>query len=304
MSSLSTITVGNFDGVHLGHAELIRKARHAIGDDGIVRVLSFDPHPSTVLNPGNPSSRLSSFSQRTKWLEGFGADEVIRLQPTPEFLSRSPEEFICWLAENHHPSIIVEGPDFRFGSSRSGTIDTLRELQGKYDYETMVIDPVEASLTDGSLVQVSSSLIRWLIRQGRVRDALNLLGHPYELQSNVVEGDKRGRNMGIPTANLDHGEMLLPSDGIYAGQAFLPDGSEYPAAISVGTKPTFGEHPRVCEAHLIGYDGPLDHYGWTIRLQFHEWLRDQLAFSDVDELMSQMNRDLEAAKTLAPVMAE
>ena len=149
MSSKSAITVGNFDGVHLGHAELVRTARSAIGDEGIVRVLSFDPHPSTVLNPGGVSSRLSSFSQRVKWLEGFGADEVIRLEPNTEFLSRSPEEFIRWLVEHHHPSVIVEGPDFRFGRGRLGTVDTLRELQGKYDFETMVIDPVEAGMTDG-----------------------------------------------------------------------------------------------------------------------------------------------------------
>ena len=293
MSSLSTITVGNFDGVHLGHAELVRKARRAIGDDGIVRVLSFDPHPSTVLNPGDLSSRLSSFSQRTKWLEGFGADEVIRLQPTPEFLSRSPEEFICWLVENHHPSIIVEGPDFRFGSARSGSIDTLRELQGKYDYKTLVIDPVEASLTDGSLVQASSSLIRWLIRQGRVRDALNLLGHPYELQSNVVEGDKRGRTLGIPTANLDHGCHLLPADGIYMGVATMPDGRDYPAAVSIGTKPTFGEHPRVCEAHLIGYEPPTDEYGWTMKLLINDWLRDQITYDAPGPLINQIHRDIE-----------
>lgn len=302
MSSLTAITVGNFDGVHLGHAELVRTARRTIGNEGIVRVLSFDPHPSTVLNPRSASLRLSTFRQRAEWLESLGADEVIRLQPTSEFLSFSPEEFIRWLVEHHQPSIIVEGPDFRFGSERSGTIETLRKLQGKYEFETVVIEPVEASLSDGSLVQVSSSLIRWLIGQGRVRDAISLLGHPYEIRAMVVEGDRRGRTLGIPTANLDHGEMMLPSDGIYAGHAWLPDGSEYPAAVSVGTKPTFGEHPRVCEAHLIGYDGPLDHYEWTIRLQFHEWLRDQITFSDVDALLSQMHRDLQETKTLAPVM--
>ena len=302
MSSQTAITVGNFDGVHLGHAELVRKARCAVGNEGIVRVLSFDPHPSTVLNPRSVSLRLSYFRQRTEWLENLGADEVIRLQPTAEFLSFSPEVFIRWLVENHQPSVIVEGPDFRFGSERSGTIETLRALKGKYGFDTLVIDPVEASLSDGSLVKASSSLIRWLIGRGRVRDAICLLGHPYEIRATVVEGDRRGRDLGIPTANLEHGEMMLPADGIYAGHAWLPDGSEYPAAVSVGTKPTFGEHPRVCEAHLIGYDGPLDHYGWSIRLHFHEWLRDQITFSDVDALMSQMHRDLQEAKTLAPVM--
>ncbi|MDY7109698.1 MAG: riboflavin kinase [Planctomycetota bacterium] len=294
------ITIGNFDGVHVGHVQLVRTARSIVSDDGRVVVLSFDPHPITVLRGGDPG-RLTTFAERTRLLKEVGADEVVPLNPTPQFLSQEPEQFLTAVIDPYRPGVIVEGPDFHFGRGRAGSVQTLRELEGKHGYRTVVIDPVEIALTDQKLVRVSSTMVRRLVEWGRMRDVILLLGRPYELIGPVVEGDRRGRSIGVPTANLDHIDHLLPGDGIYTGVGCLPDGRRFPAAVSCGTKPTFGEHPRLCEAHLIGYDGPLDEYGWTLRLQITDWLRDQIRYDDVDLLRAQMSRDIARAGALCPI---
>jgi riboflavin kinase/FMN adenylyltransferase len=157
---------------------------------------------------------------------------------------------------------------------------------------------VEASLSDQHVVRVSSTMVRWLVQRGRMFDAATLLGRPYELIGPVVRGDRRGRTFDVPTANLDHGECLLPADGIYAGTARHENGAAYPAAISVGTKPTFGDRPRSCEAHLIGYDGALDDYGWTLHLEIRSWLRDQIRYDDAGALVRQLKRDISRAAEL------
>ena len=151
-------------------------------------------------------------------------------------------------------------------------------------------------MADQQIVPVSSSLIRRLIAAGRVRDAATLLGRPYELCCEVGRGDQRGRDLDMPTANLDAGDYLLPADGIYAGLGTAPDGKTYPAAISVGDKPTFEEGMRTCEAHLIGFEGPIDDYGWALTLRFTDWIRDQIAFDGVEGLMEQMQRDLRSVQ--------
>lgn len=292
MAQPTAITIGNFDGVHLGHAKLVQTSRALVGKTGRVVALVFDPHPMTILRPDAVPTRLSTMAQRTTWLRTMGVDEVVTLTPTCDFLGQSPREFIEKITANFSPGFIVEGPDFHFGKGRAGSVDTLHELEQSFGYQTHIVYPVEAALCDQSTVTVSSSVIRWLIQHGRVRDAGLLLGRPYELVSTVVSGDKRGRTIGVPTINLANTGCLLPADGIYAGRANRAEGETYPAAISIGTKPTFGEHPRTCEAHLIGYHGPLDDYGWNVRLQFTDWLRDQLTYTSVEPLIDQLKRDI------------
>lgn len=312
MNGTTGITIGNFDGVHRGHAALVRATRSAVGADGRVVVLSFDPHPISVLRPDSTPPRLTSFERRRRLLIAAGADKVVVLSPTKQLLGQDAGDFIRSIVESESPAYIVEGPDFRFGKGRAGSVETLREYASQFGYRMIIIDPVEATLQNQHVVRVSSTMLRWLLARGRVEDARQLLGRPYDLECPVIEGDKRGRTIGVPTVNLDHGELLLPADGIYAGRAIIVDEREsqrpgskaarppetYPAAISVGTKPTFGKHPRVCEAHLIGYDGPLDHYGWMIRLEFHHWLRDQLVYTDLDSLINQLHRDIERSAAL------
>ena len=294
----AAITIGNFDAVHVGHATLLAAARLAVGDNGRVLVLCFDPNPLTVLRPEAAPPRLTTFAQRERFLKSLGAPEVVPLRPTREFLQQSPDQFIEWCATTWHPSAIVEGPDFRFGRARAGSIATLRELEHRFDYRTIVVDPMDVALTDQSLVRASSSLVRWLIAHGRIQDARIVLGRPYEIEATIAPGDKRGRVLGFPTANLSTPEQLLPADGIYAGRAWRDGAGDWPAAISVGSKPTFGGSARTCEAHFLDYDGPVDDYGWQIRLNFTHWLRDQLVFPSVDALVVQMRRDMVHVRSL------
>lgn len=295
MSEPVAITIGNFDGVHLGHRRLVSEARAAAGTNGRVVVMSFDPHPASILRPAALPARLTSFEQRVDLLLAEGADEVIAIVPTPEFLAQEPEAFIATIVAEHRPRHIVEGPDFRFGRGRAGSVEMLRELEERHGFTTRVIDPVSVPLDNCQLVIASSSMIRRLVGLGRMGDAAAILGRPYELAGTVERGDQRGRTIGTPTANIDTGEYQLPADGVYAGRARRGDGDDrwYPAAVSVGTKPTFGRNPRSCEAHLIGYTGPLDDYGWAIRLEISDWLRDQIRYDDIDLLVDQIRRDIE-----------
>ena len=302
-------------GVHLGHARLIHRAREAVGEmlgggagaaagaGGRVVALAFDPHPLTVLRPEAAPPRLSRFEQRVSWLLDAGADEVRRLRPTGDFLSQSPEAFVEAIVAEHRPDFIVEGSDFQFGRARAGSVATLRELESRLGYRTIEVETVTAALANQQTVDVSSTITRWLVERGRMRDVAVVLDRPYELNGTIVSGDRRGRDLGIPTANLDAEDLALPADGIYAGRARrLATGDEplswYPAAVSVGTKPTFGECPRTCEAHLLGYDGPLDDYGWTISLQVTDWIRDQVRCPDETSLVAQIRRDIAQVEIL------
>ena len=155
--------IGVFDGVHVGHVQLVRIARSIVGDDGCVMVLTFDPHPGSVLHPEKAPQRLSTRSQRKHLLKEAGADEIVFIDPTPDFLNQEPQQFLTAIVDPHQPDAIIEGPDFRFGRHRAGSVETLRELESIHPYRTIVIDPVEMEMTDQHIVRVSSSIIRWLL---------------------------------------------------------------------------------------------------------------------------------------------
>jgi riboflavin kinase/FMN adenylyltransferase len=176
-----------------------------------------------------------------------------------------------------------------------GTIDRLREWCVGTTVQLHVVEGVRVPLLDMQVVPVSSSLIRWLLLRGRVRDAAICLGRPYAVQGQVVEGYRRGRTIGVPTANLDAGDQLLPGDGVYAGRCSV-DGRTYAAAISIGVAPTFGESRRQVEAHLIDFSGDL--YGRTIQVELIDWTRDQIRFKGVDALKAQLGRDIATASGL------
>lgn len=296
LARMTALTIGNFDGVHRGHLALIHTARQTVGSGGRVVAATFEPHPAEVLRPGGPARGLSSPGQRRQWLEEAGVDDVRVLPTTLDLLNTEPEQFIRRLAQEVQPAWVVEGPDFRFGKGRSGSLSTLRALEGELGYRTIVVDEVEAVLRDQSIVRVSSSMIRTLLRLGRVEDAAILLGRPYALEATVVRGAQMGRTFDVPTANLDCPGYVLPADGVYGGTALMPDGASFAAAISVGNKPTFEGGHRLCEAHLLAFDGGENDYDWTIQLTFEQWLRDQLAFDDVDSLVRQMQCDIERAR--------
>ena len=292
---MSSLMIGNFDGVHLGHLALLECSRkYASG--GSVTAVTFEPHPSAILRPEEGVDRLLSPLARRDLLLQAGADEVLELQTTPELLALEPDGFVDLLRERCAFDVIVEGPDFRFGRRRLAGVDELRDLGRSRGFSVEVVDDVEVELEDRTMVPVRSTLIRWLLRHGRVVDAERALGRPHRVEGTVVKGDQRGRTLGYPTANLDHGASLLPGDGIYAGIAELADGTRLSAAISVGTKPTFGGTQRVCEAHLLDHEAPLDDYGWEIRLEFKRFLHEQLTFESIEPLLKRMARDCELVR--------
>jgi riboflavin kinase/FMN adenylyltransferase len=311
----TVLTIGTFDGVHLGHQALIDRARtlavRATSAPAVV-ALVFDPHPLEILRPAAAPGRLSAFVQRERWLLAAGADRVVRLEPTPDLLSLTPEDFVSRIVHDYAPVGFVEGRDFRFGRARAGDVHTLARLGNQHGFEIAVVEPVMATLGDHSEVTVSSTLVRWLIRHGRVRDAAALLGRPYAIPGEVVRGDRRGRTIGYPTANIAT-PCLLPAEGIYAGRARLADGRTLAAGVHVGNRPTFPGASATLEAYLMaestdprgtpaGSWSPLaglPEYGWTVELEFIAWLRDQIKFESVPPLLEQMARDCERAKSLA-----
>jgi riboflavin kinase / FMN adenylyltransferase len=312
----SVLTIGNFDGVHVGHAALVRRAREIASAKGArIVAIAFDPHPASVLRPGTEPPRLTTWAQREQLLRDAGADEVVRLDPTPALLSMTPEEFVAGLVAKWTPIAFVEGADFRFGRKRGGDLALLAELGRAHGFEVIRFEPVEIAFSDHTVTTASSTVTRWLLEQGRVTDAAIVLGRPYELDGEVVRGDRRGREIGFPTANLSV-QCLAPADGVYAGVGVLPDGRRLSAAISVGTKPTFGEHRRAVEAFLMssGEDrsaseyerampawAPLEglpEYGWRLRLRFMAWVRDQMAFGSIEDLLGHISRDCERVREI------
>lgn len=317
----AVVTIGTFDGVHVGHAALVERARSLAGElaaPGGVTAMVFDPHPMTVL--GQPSGagappRLSSFGQRERWLLALGADRVVRLRPTPELLSRSAGEFVDWCIDHHGAAGFVEGPDFRFGRGREGGTEDLRRLAGARGAPVEVVPAVEVVMTDHQTARASSTLARWLVAHGRVADAAAVLGRWFEIDALVVPGDRRGRTIGFPTANLVPAsdgqsagdDVLPPGDGVYACVGVLDDGRELPAAVNVGKRPTFAGVQRTIEAHFLGLgtsagggagvEGAwrpvpgVAEYGWRVQLRFVAWLRDQVRFESVPALVAQLHRD-------------
>lgn len=298
------MTIGSFDGVHRGHAALLQRARELAGEDGRIHALSFFPHPGSVLSEAPPL--LTAWEARARLLREAGADEVSPLEPTRDLLSLDPEAFVRLRLLPLGATDVVEGDEFRFGVRRSGDVGVLRALGEGLGFRVHVVEPVLAGLDDRRDVPVSSTLTRWAIRQGRVRDAASLLGRAYVVSGTVVQGDRLGRTIGFPTANIEAATML-PGAGVYAGWASLPDGRRLPAAINIGDRPTVHGKETRCEAHLLGLPEPapdspaidgLDEYGWPIAIEFRSRLRDQVRFSSVDELQGQLSRDTHRARTL------
>lgn len=306
--SPTVVTIGNFDGVHRGHATLIERARAHAGADGRVVALAFDPHPSRVLRPGSEPERLTTFERRSALLRAAGVDEVRRLEPDRALLSLSPEAFLRFVVDAFRPGWLVEGADFHFGRGRSGHAGELREIGRQLGFGVEIVEPVEVMLSDHSIVTASSSLIRWLLGHGRVDDTARVLGRAHEVSGPVIPGDRRGRGLGFPTVNLDCGQCI-PESGVYAGRATLPDGRVLPSAVHVGERPTIGDGRHRVEAHLLGLPtslgkgawSPIEglpESGWVCRLSFEHRLRDAIRFGSIEQLAAQLSRDCARADEL------
>jgi riboflavin kinase/FMN adenylyltransferase len=287
------VTVGNFDGVHRGHRELVAAAaRWGRRVGGPAVAVTFDPPPYQVLVPGAPPRPpLTTLADRAELLHAVGADRVVVLRTTPELLGLTPEEFVSRvLVRLLAARAVVEGYDFRFGRGRAGDTATLRRLCHAAGLGFEEVPP----LNDGG-EPVSSSRVRAAIVAGDVAEAARLLGRPYRIAGTVVGGARRGRTIGFPTANLADVPTVVPGVGVYAVRA-VADGTAWPAAANVGPNPTFGEDARKIEVHLIGYSGDL--YGKPLAVEFVRKLRDTRPFAGVDELTEQLRRDVDAVKDI------
>jgi riboflavin kinase/FMN adenylyltransferase len=211
-------------------------------------------------------------------------------------LNLTAEQFWLLLRDQVRPAALVEGSSFNFGRGREGTIEKLKEWSSQSTVKLHIVEGAEATLLDLSIVPISSSLIRWLIAYGRARDAALCLGRPYELEGKVIEGHKRGHKIGVPTANLDCGDQLIPADGVYAGRVTHVS-KTYSAAISIGTLPTFGDFARQVEVHLINFSGNL--YGQSLRVEVLDWIRDQRKFNGIESLKHQLNKDITVASSFS-----
>jgi riboflavin kinase/FMN adenylyltransferase len=287
------LALGNFDGVHRGHRKILERVRRSASERGVTAgVVTFDPHPPRVVRPDKAPPLLMTTAQRLEAIAEAGIQAAAIVRFTQELSRWDPETFVRnvlvdWL----RVSEVWVGANFLFGHDRAGNYSLLRSLGTQYGFKAEKIDPVRYK----DFV-VSSTRIRRLVTEGRVDEAGALLGHQYFIDGRVVEGDRRGRTIGFPTANLQSENELLPPHGVYA-TTVASDGVVRPSVTNVGVRPTVDHSGRtVVETHIFDFDGDL--YGRTVRVGFVQRLRDERAFQSVDALRAQIAEDCVRARVL------
>ena len=287
---MSIVVIGNFDGVHKGHQEILNHAKAVAGQDKII-ALTFDPHPASIFAPERTPTILTILTDRIELLKIHNADQVAVIKFTKEFAAMSPEDFVNKvLVEQLKATKVVVGKNFTYGYKAQGNIETLKEHS---EFETIILD-----LKSENAEAISSTRIRKEILAGNVESARQMLTRPHRLDGIVVHGEKRGREIGYPTANLgDLEHQTIPADGVYAG--WLTVGIDrWPAAISIGTNPTFeGSRGRQVEAYALGQTD-LDLYTKRASIEFGWRLRDTLKFDGLEPLLVQMTKDCAEAARL------
>ena len=288
----SVLTIGVFDGVHRGHQRLIAKVvAEANANGAAAGVLTFRNHPDSVLNPNFRPHYITSVAERTRLMEELGVDFVVPVTFDREVAGLRARKFTELLRSKLRMRGLVVGPDFAMGYKREGNVDMLSDMGAELGFSVSVVD----LLSDGGDA-VHSTSIRKALVDGNVKDVAKKLGRNFSMSGTVVTGDKRGRTLGFPTANIEVGpNMVVPGNGIYATLAFV-DGERHMAATSIGTRPTFDGKGRTIEAFLLGFDSNL--YNRQLRLEFVQRLRDELKFDSVDALLEQMELDVEQTRSL------
>lgn len=293
----TVVTIGNFDGLHLGHRHVLCRGREAVerARADLLVVVTFDPHPMAVLRPDHAPSTLTTLAMRLDLLAEAGVDATLVLPFDREVAAWTPEEFVRRvLVEGLHAAAVVVGANFRFGNKAAGDVSTLRELGAIHDFET------DGVALDGGPQVWSSTYVRQCLAAGDVEGAAEALGRPFAVRGTVVRGDERGRELGYPTANVPAAPGLaVPEDGVYAGWLRRLDGGEptgsLPAAVSVGSNPTFaGARERRIEAYVLDRDD-LALYDGEVEVDFVSRLRGMTRFETVDELVAQMGEDVRGA---------
>lgn len=292
------LTIGSFDGIHLGHQKLIRelnKSAHSVKQKSVV--LTFHPHPSEVLRGRKGAFYLTTIAEKIEILERLGTDIIITHPFTYELSRSSARDFISYLLDHLGFVQLWVGYDFALGKGREGNVDYLTQLGQELNYSVCIVDPVSAG---GQTI--SSSTIRNYLLEGNVEDASRLLGRPYRVEGEVVHGDGRGKSIGIPTANLNTEEQkLIPGAGVYACRVVI-NGKTWPAAVNIGTRPTFEntDHQSHVEAHILDYSGDL--YTQRIAIEFIARLRGEERFHSVAELIKQEYDDINKTRNIIAEM--
>jgi len=286
----TVVTIGNFDGVHLGHQHVIRRAREVAGDLGAERLVAvtFDPHPIAVLRPEHAPPTLTDIASRVVLLDRAGVDAVLVVPFSRDVAAWSPERFVDEVVSGAlNAAAVVVGANFRFGYRAAGDVATLRELGADRGFTA------EGIPLDGGPQVWSSTYVRNCLSTGDVEGAAEALGRTFGVRGEVVRGDRRGRELGYPTANVPPGGSAAPADGVYAGWLRREDtGEVHPAAISVGTNPTFaGERERRVEAHVLDRDD-LELYGVVVEVLFVDRIRGMRRFDSAEQLVETMADDV------------
>ena len=286
------LTIGVFDGVHAGHRYLLKKLRERAAERNLLSgVVTFSPHPQSVLHPRSQLPWLTSLDDRVGAFRKLGVNIVSVLTFTPKVARLSAREFISLIKKNLGMRGILVGPDFALGKGKEGNIDLLRSLGCEMGFSVDVIPPFKIN---GEIV--SSTLIRRALAEGDMRKVKNLMGRYFYLEGKVITSEKRGRVLGFPTANLDiKPQQALPGNGIYATIAQI-EGRHFPSATNVGIRPTFGTGEEMVETHLLNYKGNL--YGKDMRVEFVQKLRDEERFSSSEELKTQIEKDIREVEAI------
>jgi riboflavin kinase/FMN adenylyltransferase len=298
----TAVTIGAYDGLHLGHRAVIEKVKATAREQGLSSaVVTFDRHPASVVRPESAPKLLCDLDQKLELLESTGVDLTVVITFDAERASETAEDFVqAVLVDCLRARSVIVGADFHFGKGRAGNVGLLRDLGPGFDFDVLGMELVDA---DGRPAddsdRVSSTAIRRALVLGDLDAANAMLGRHHEVRGVVAHGDARGRELGFPTANVSvPGSILLPADGIYAGWFERPDGSVHPTAISLGRRPTFYETADVSllEAHLHGFDGDL--YDEAVAVRFVARLRGEQKFDSAADLVAQMRRDCDAARSV------
>lgn len=287
------LTIGNFDGVHRGHQALVRQARSLAERHAVPAVaVTFDPHPLQLLRPDAFQPMLTTLDHRAALLQEHGADHVVVIRTSTDFLALTDREFFDRIVlDELQARGLVEGRNFCFGRDRAGTAATLEKYGAAAGIEVVLVDAVQQGDAP-----VSSSRVRTALLAGEVAAAAHLLGRPYRIEGTVAAGQERGRLLGFPTANLHQIPTLVPGDGVFAGLVHF-QGRPWTAAMNIGPNPTFAEHGRKVEVHLLDFTGNL--YGQRLVVDFLARIRPTRPFASVDDLVAQIKRDVDEVRRLA-----
>ncbi len=302
------LTIGNFDGVHIGHQQILNTARQTATQKNVELVaMTFEPHPVAILHPEKAPGMLTPLELKIHLLEKLNIDCLIVLKNTTELLNLSSDDFVeRFLVKNIQPGVVVEGENFNFGVGRAGNIQTLQKLGAEKGFEVTVVEAKGIELSTGQTVRASSTIIRYMLESGHITDANSVLARSYRLIGKIIPGRGRGKQLGYPTLNMQKPNQVIPAEGVYAGFVQLEedfknacqDSDNIPAVFSIGQAKTFGdEHPLLIEAHILKENFSDSTAGW-MAMDFARHIRSQHKFKTADELAKQIAKDCKKAKQI------